>query len=92
MSACVSSDFCFETASTMDLVCWATASVMILASVASLDSCSGLLEVAAFSSLDQLPITRFGSACRKMVFCGVLLCFTVFCIFVPCSEALDAKL
>ena len=28
MSACVSSDFCFETASMMDLVCWATASAM----------------------------------------------------------------
>ena len=62
-----------------------------------------LLDAAAFSSLDRLPITRFGSTCRKTVFCGVLWCFTVFCIFVPLfealklcsscsSEALDSKL
>ena len=51
----------------MDLVCRATASVMVLASVASLDSWSQLLsllsvdEVAASLSLDlSLPITRSG--------------------------------
>ena len=66
VSDSVSSAFCFENASTMDLVCWATALVTILASAASLDSWSRLWslfsaveEFAAFSSLDQsLPITR----------------------------------
>ena len=70
---CVSSDFCClsapATAATMDCVssafCCAsapaTATAMVLASVASLDSWSrslAWLEAAAFSSLDQLPITR----------------------------------
>ena len=56
----------------MDLVCWATASAMILASVASLDSWSlASLEVAAFSSLDWLPITRSRKV-SKMAFYSVL--------------------
>ena len=86
MSDCVSSAFCFENASTMDLVCWATALAMILASAVSLDSWSWLWslfsvveEVAAFSSLDQsLPITRSESVLKMCV-----LKFTVFWIFVP---------
>ena len=51
-----------------------------------------LLDAAAFSSLDQLPITRSQKVSKD----GVLWCFMVFygvfVFFVPCSEALDSKL
>ena len=51
-----------------------------------------LLDAAAFLSLDRLPITRFGSACRKTVFCGVLRCFvfSYLCskLLIRSSEAL----
>ena len=64
---CYPSDFCFENISMMDLVCRASASAMVLASAASLDSWSRLWslflveEVAASPSLDlSLPITRSG--------------------------------
>ena len=76
MSDGVSSAFCFENASMMGLVCWATALVTILASAASLDSWSWLWslfsaaeEVVAFLSLDQsLPITRSESVSKMRTY------------------------
>ena len=76
---CVSSAFCFENISMMDwvssgLFCRATASAMVLASVASLDSWSWLGsllsadEVVASPSLDlSLPITRLKSVSKMCV-------------------------
>ena len=67
---------CLWNVSVMVLVCWATALVMILASVASLDSWfwlwslfSAAEEVAVFSSLDQsLPITRSESVLKMRTY------------------------
>ena len=81
---CVSSAFCCANAT-------ATAAAMVLASEASLDSWSLSrlwFSAAAFSSLDRLPITRFGSVCRKTVFYGVL-CFRT---WARSSEALYSSI